>query len=430
MSQESVLQEVKSKYDQRKLIPFLGAGMSIPFGCPSWTDLIKKLEKDLIDSRFFDAIDFEIQHNEYQKAIDQIKRFGSVNEVRLCEKVAKQFYVPLEDISSFPDNNYKDLATMQFNLFFTTNYDEIFQRHLQMPRVFHNFLDYKSSFQNLLNDKESKYLFQIHGSIADSNTIILSSDSYDKLYSDDHYKTLLGSITATHSFLFMGFSFGDIFIKNEFKKYWKLFKGTHYIITDKDSMSPENIKELVDDYGLVVIEIDPKQSNYVVEIRKILQYLTKNADDENSDGDIILTTHRKASLDELVDSKDKEDNLFYRKLKLANVSDNLIEVSKYFYIYAEIFIREWHRLGFDKKIIDTILASVFTKYKEKYATIYEMDGKTSGELVRSVHEDLEKIEINNLVESIRPDQNEIKGLIHVLADDEEKKVWWGDERFE
>ncbi|URV79758.1 hypothetical protein M5C89_21220 [Bacillus velezensis] len=116
-------------------------------------------------------------------------------------------------------------------------------------------------------------------------------------------------------------------------------------------------------------------------------------------------------------------------MEIANIGEKLIEISKYFYIAAEKFIRTSRKLGLPKEFIDGILAEVFMKYKEKYVEIYDIEGKTSKELLIKIHENLENINIDRLVNnSNKPTTAESKGFIHVLADDEEKNVWWGSER--
>lgn len=68
-------------------------------------------------------------------------------------------------------------------------------------------------------------------------------------------------------------------------------------------------------------------------------------------------------------------------------------------------------------------------YKEKYIEIYDIEGKSSEELLIEIHKNLETINIDRLVEkSTKPTTSENKGFIHILADDAEKEVWWGSER--
>lgn len=109
-----------------------------------------------------------------------------------------------------------------------------------------------------------------------------------------------------------------------------------------------------------------------------------------------------------------------------------MKLSTYFYIAAEKFIRESQKLGFPKEYIDNILVEVFLRYQEKYTLLYDLQNKDSNEVLIAIHEDLKEINIDRYKEAahFNPMISETQGLIHVLADDSKKDVWWGSERFE
>ena len=70
---QSTLRELKQKYQDKKVIPFIGAGLSIPFQLKSWPDLIDELKKTFCKEAYWASIDFDLISNEYQTAIENIK---------------------------------------------------------------------------------------------------------------------------------------------------------------------------------------------------------------------------------------------------------------------------------------------------------------------------------------------------------------------
>lgn len=121
------------------------------------------------------------------------------------------------------------------------------------------------------------------------------------------------------------------------------------------------------------------------------------------------------------------NNLFYKKLKIEQIDQSLIELSSVFYIASEEYIRELKRAAIPLNIIDMMLRKVFTKYKERYADTYKRYGN-SEEFLAIVHSSLKEIDYGRLKKLLKDnlaDEDEIRGLIHLLAEDEKLEVWWG-----
>ncbi|WP_213810408.1 hypothetical protein [Jeotgalicoccus sp. WY2] len=59
---------------------------------------------------------------------------------------------------------------------------------------------------------------------------------------------------------------------------------------------------------------------------------------------------------------------------------------------------------------------------------YDDEKRTSKDLLTEIHKNLGEIDLERLVRDNKPTANESKGFIHILADDDQKEIWWGDER--
>ncbi|EGP5004207.1 hypothetical protein E5K19_002456, partial [Enterococcus faecium] len=378
MERKDVIQELQLRYAEKKVIPFIGAGLSAPFSLPTWDDLIGHL-KELIDQNLWPAIDDDLVRGEYQEAIDDIKKFARFDEQVIQEKIADLYDIDLAKPEEGPDNNYLDLAKAGFSLYLTTNYDKLFEWYLPEVNSFASLTEYKSNVQRLFSDSK-KNIFHIHGAVRNPNTIVISSESYKKLYEDPRYNDLMKSFSSSHSFLFLGFSFNDVFIQNLLKEHKSMYRGNHYLIISKDSLHRDKVLELNQKYGIKTIEYDSSDSSHLIEIRKILEEITQEP------VEVMPNTKVQSGVqfEELELTGTHEANLFYKKLEIANVDPELRELSTLFYIAAEKFIRESMRLGFPKEYIDETLVEVFLRYREKYTVLYTLQKKDSNELLIAI----------------------------------------------
>ncbi|USK41736.1 hypothetical protein LIS77_24900 (plasmid) [Cytobacillus firmus] len=119
-------------------------------------------------------------------------------------------------------------------------------------------------------------------------------------------------------------------------------------------------------------------------------------------------------------------------MKLENINPMLIDLSSGFYVAADEYIREMNKLGMPLNLIDVILGQVFLEYKEKFVDTFMKHGN-SEEFLKEVHSSLENIDYGRYKELLKnniTNKYENKGFVHILADDEEKGIWWGEERFD
>ncbi len=426
------LENLRKDYHKDKVVPFIGSGLSVPFKVPTWGDLIKAIADKYATGKIeflMATVNWHLENRDYWGAIDQIKKFASLidddiqNEIVLLIK-ARQ--IKLTDGNL---HNYSDLGKMNFKLHLTTNYENFLDDHLDCEHRPILLKDIEFTTQELFDEKRVCHL---HGFTSNSGTIVISEQSYKKLYDDKKYESILSLVTGSRKLLFMGFSFDDQFIQRLIQDHKEYFKGTHYILLDNPA--DYKIKKLREDFGLITIPYYTEGSSHTEEIRKVLNYIAKPID-PNSDGSpnngvetdkpIIVG----AGMSDM--NQNVTDNLFYRKLQLENVEAETIELASIFYIAAEKYIRQLKKSGMDINVIDAIFYRVFGKYKERYVDTYKKFGD-SHELVKVMHKSLEEIDFGRYAELFKEnksDENENRGLIHLLAEDESKNVWWGEKRF-
>jgi hypothetical protein len=325
---------------------------------------------------------------------------------------------------------------MSFNSYITTNYDHILQTFL--PSNFNpiNLRDINSSMQKIINSKDEKRIFHLHGHISDSSSIVLSHEKYLELYNDGKYKTLFSIFTATKTFLFVGFSFNDVFIQNIIKDNFEAFKSKHYIILNNPT--EEQVKFLKNNFNLETISYNSKDSSHEEEIRKILCKISEKRKDTENSQELVddFMEELIEVLPDLEKKKELEKNLFCKKLRVEDIDENKIDYSKDCFFTAEQYIRWLKKSGIknNEKIITHMLNFCYLKYKDLLIKIYEVH-KDSDDFLQSVHNALSGLNfdrVENYLNKNMPNEENKKGFIHLVADDEnsQQSVWWGEKRLE
>jgi hypothetical protein len=426
---EANLLQLKKDYIAKKIVPFIGAGLSVPFQVPTWKKLIEDItEKYAKGNHSFikDAINFHLQKNDYWGAVTALKYYANLEDPDINSQIVeliKENQIKLED-----DNlhNYRDIANMNFNLHLTTNYEFLLYKYLNCEDIPILLRDINFNTQDMFDIKR---VFHLHGHISNPGSIVISKESYDELYTNAKYDNLLKAVTSNKKLLFMGFSFDDQFIRTLIKDHKSYFGSNHYILLNNPTA--DRVSELRKDYGLITIDFRTENSSHTIEIRKILQMISETPEQteiaiQPAPSEPVLLG---AGISDM--TQNVENNLFYKKLLLENIDSSTIELSSYFYIAAEIYIRELRKNGMSIDVINAILAKVFIKYRERYSDSYKKHGD-SQQFLEDVHSSLENIDFGRYArafsENEKSDEDENRGLIHVLAEDASKEIWWGEKK--
>ena len=352
---EANLNLLKKDYKAGNIVPFIGAGLSVPFKVPTWKEMIENItERYAVGNLSFlkDAVNLSLERHDYWKAIDALKDYALIEDQDIQSEIVKiidDYQILLEDSNL---HNYVDICNMNFNLHLTTNYEHLLHKHLNCTNIP---IEMKAINFNTQDLFETKRVCHLHGHISNPGTIVISRESYESLYEDKKYDNLLKIVTGTKRLLFLGFSFDDQFIRTLIKDHKEYFQGNHYVILNNPT--PEKIKELRKDYGLITIGYNADNSSHTEEVRKILK---KMSVEEGSDLTELQATDKSEKESVIVGAKisdtekSVENNLFYKKLALEDVDSSLIELSSYFYIAAEIYIRQLKKSGMSLEIIDKI----------------------------------------------------------------------------
>lgn len=231
----------KLVYNDKNFIIFVGAGVSIETGLPSWQKMLESLynlyplkdinEKDLKNPDIFPEI--------AQKFYDYLKKNKRKNKYY---EIIKKFLQPTNSPCSYTE---LDIARTS-NWIITTNFDTTFEAafitkfEIEQSKKEINISslpDFK--YLNLFDSESIVYL---HGKI-DENLIIFKQDDYDKYYPSvsnlkegctKDLEEYIKYIFKNYTIVFFGFSFNDKYFK-------KLLKNIYFDIKNSDELAAEKI---------------------------------------------------------------------------------------------------------------------------------------------------------------------------------------------
>ncbi len=232
---KKIPQSLKDAFINHECIPFIGSGLSLPFGVPTWKSLISTLKSrcDKEKCKNSELIEFLALEGDYQEAAQKAK-----------EKLGKSIF--REQITNEIVNYTKEknltvqrlLWKVNPPLIMTTNFDTLLEDSIEGQVDVVTPL-HKSKLADLVREPiGSRILFKVHGSISEFESLVFTSDDYKKLYDKqmNAYQLTFTTSILKHKLLFIGFSLEDesiLKILSSVKKLFNGFSGNHYALLRK-----------------------------------------------------------------------------------------------------------------------------------------------------------------------------------------------------
>lgn len=309
---------------------FLGAGMSINAGLPSWKALFAPLADEL-------GVDIEkTTYQIYDIAQFYANRFGK-NE--LYKKVGKEINRILNSSKTL-----EELCSMQCNSIWTTNFDQILENNLNRLGKITNVISKQSDLiSNDLNKNIN--IFKLNGDIRDIQNAVITKSDLEK-YRDDHdyFLAFFKRELITKTFLFLGYSFTDSLVLPCVSELGRAFKNNqphHYTIIKKSNCSDFQsfIKDLEERYQIEVLLVD--EYDEISDILKEINYFT------NQKNVFISGSYKHYDEDKLVEI----DNLC-KKLTQSLYKNGFTIINGYGYKVGYYIATEATKLMIEENVID------------------------------------------------------------------------------
>ncbi|MFT9008770.1 MAG: SIR2 family protein [Bifidobacterium sp.] len=220
------------------LIIFVGAGISMASGFPSWKELIDQFKKDIhlsdaesdnlkIAQYYYDAVG---QQKYYQTILDIFQRHGNAR----------------------PNEIHREIFRIKPRHIITTNYDSLLEQCMDLGPFKYEVINKDS---DIPYTKSDHYIIKMHGDLNQKNIVLKEDDYLD--YENRFYMVanLVKSIIMNNTILFIGYSLRDSTFNSIFRLIQKGFDGNArkaYFFTP-DKQDPAVI-EYYKNKGIVVIE--------------------------------------------------------------------------------------------------------------------------------------------------------------------------------
>lgn len=294
MPDQKIPEELKQALLKRKVIPFVGTGVSMAVQnkegaplFPGWRELLEraatKLRRDG-KSAEADAVNKLIESS-FLKAAEQARKGMGLH-------TWYRFLKTHFDINKSDANPASlELARMTWklggNLIITTNYDRVLRwvsPHLEDLKEW----DIKAPVDQVAtmkNDDASHVIWHLHGTIARPDNIILTSDGYEKLYPSKDIESIYESAVRTlehyllsKTLVFIGCGFQDSKLTGFIKHISAVFAGApgpHFLLVP--ASEAEEARKNVSGSSVEVIDYESAGGSLIDYLEKLKRYVPQSA---------------------------------------------------------------------------------------------------------------------------------------------------------
>ena len=275
------MQQLKKAYRERRLVPFVGAGLSFPLEMPGWGTLIDDVCNEfdyelLVEKK--EEIKNLIDNYRYLDAVDEMVETGILEDdlkTAICSAIHRK---KKNGVGELPDNIYKDLAKINCPVYLTTNYDNYLSDYVGKgpSEITHLFSEFINELHNPIYEAA---VYNLHGDYTKPSTIVLSRESYNQLYVESNeFKKVLNYFREHYVLVFIGVSLDDEYIQEVLKVGKGKFRARHYILLA--NISNEKRRELEKEYDVRVIKYSAESGDHTTGIRDILNEIIYISDEE------------------------------------------------------------------------------------------------------------------------------------------------------
>ncbi len=387
---ESLIERIS----KNKVVVFVGAGLSIQAGLPSWNKIVEVI---------LDGIgDREPKKDKFKNALAD----GILSPLEVLTKIERHKEYAIEyldkEIRSYdsvkPTSIHKKIGMISTNII-TTNYDCLLDEN------YPNFekINYSNNYKISKLSEYQNYIFKIHGDIHEPDKCILFPSQYENLYSDKVSSSVfeLKKIISEKSILFIGFSLSDPYINHVFEFISNVYNGftpEHYIITTEHNGNWPN--------RLTPIQI-PDHSFTETILQEIIEASNKTIKSK-IESKINVESEDILGVSELLEYDLPPQNKYWagRKKELENISSNNFKVifitgiggqgksSLAAYYLKNCFdsetyeLADWRDFKEETNRFQTKLISIIKRITNNRITSKQLDNVTNKELVDTFFNEL------------------------------------------
>jgi hypothetical protein len=205
---------------ERNAVLFVGAGVSMTVGLPSWNTLIEHMADELgvtLDATEGQSINYFTLAEYYRL------RQGSIGPLRSW--MDRHWSIPEETLRQ--SRVHELIVELDFPIIYTTNFD----RNLESGFELHG-----KSFVKIVNAKDvarasekETQIIKLHGDFDDDDSIVLAETDYlDRLSFESPLDIKFRADALGKTILFVGYSLSDLNIRFLLHRLWKTWRSSGY----------------------------------------------------------------------------------------------------------------------------------------------------------------------------------------------------------
>jgi hypothetical protein len=196
MRREKFIEEYARSLNQGNAGLFVGAGLSMRAGYPSWKGLVRDMAGEI-------GLDVE-QEPDLAGVVQYFLNRAGKTRTRLA-RVIKDELGPEKPIPRVLET----LARLPLKIIWTTNYDTLLERAWGEQRLH---LEVNTDKGHIINDDPAAHaqLYKMHGSVHSPSDVVIAKGDYENYRRErGEFLNLLHSHLVSRRLLFLGFSFTD-----------------------------------------------------------------------------------------------------------------------------------------------------------------------------------------------------------------------------
>ena len=239
---------------QGTLVPFVGAGFSVPSGCPSWPTMIHQMVAEQESDGLLQVS--ALGQRPLPDVAEVLDRLGYSSER------ATQFFVSkLDDPRLEPSKYHQLLSQLNFRTILTTNWDTLLERGFRengdRTRVV-----YRNDDVPTYDVRSGVNIVKLHGSIESPRSLVFRASQYDE-YIREHQPLieLTSTILSTHHAIFIGYGLGDpniLELLSRIRSRFGTFTKQHWIVAPPHSPLEAEWRRL----GLSVLPLEQSENQW------------------------------------------------------------------------------------------------------------------------------------------------------------------------
>ena len=244
------IREILKANSENRLVMFVGAGVSMNSGLPSWAQLVKDIAK---------KIKYENCNNTFsQEDYLRIPEYYFQSDRSNGKTGYRRFLKNHLKFGANPKIIDDEIIKVNPHHIITTNFDTLIE---ESEEFLANRYRVISCDNDLLSKSSDNYLIKMHGDINDLKNIVLKESDYLE-YEQRHplICAFIKSLLINHTFVFVGYSLNDNNLRlimswvNYYQKASNISTHTkHFLVYDKDVTPFETSRLLANNIHVVTI---------------------------------------------------------------------------------------------------------------------------------------------------------------------------------